>query len=123
VAIVLVTVSVLLLTAAGVYALMSFTVSQRRKEIAIRAALGADPRLILRGIFGRSAAQLGLGILLGGAMAALIDLLASGDMWTRNGAWLLPTISLLVLGTGLLASLGPARRALRMHPTEALREE
>jgi putative ABC transport system permease protein len=121
-AITLVTLSVLLLTAAGVYALMSFTVSQRRKEIAIRAALGADPVLILRGIFGRSAAQLVLGILLGGAMAALIDMLAEADMWT-NGAWLLPAISLLVIGTGLLASMGPARRALRMQPTEALREE
>ena len=122
-AIVLVTLSVLLLAAAGVYALMSFTVSQRRKEIAIRAALGADPGLILRGIFGRSAAQLVLGILLGGVTAALIDLFAEGDMWTRHGAWLLPAISLLVMGTGLLASMGPARRALRMHPTEALREE
>ena len=119
----LVTLSVLLLAAAGVYALMSFTVSQRRKEIAIRAALGADPGLILRGIFGRSAAQLVLGILLGGVTAALIDLFAEGEMWTRNGAWLLPAISLLVMGTGLLASMGPARRALRMHPTEALREE
>jgi ABC-type antimicrobial peptide transport system permease subunit len=63
-----------------------------------------------------------LGILLGGAMAALIDMLAEADMWT-NGAWLLPAISLLVIGTGLLASMGPARRALRMQPTEALREE
>ena len=123
VATVLVTLSVLLLAAAGVYALMSFTVSQRRKEIAIRAALGADPSLILRGIFGRSAAQLVLGILLGGATAALIDLFAEGEMWTRNGAWLLPAISVLVMSTGLLASMGPARRALRMQPTEALREE
>jgi ABC-type antimicrobial peptide transport system permease subunit len=49
-------------------------------------------------------------------------MLAEGDMWT-NGAWLLPAISLLVIGTGLLASMGPARRALRMQPTDALREE
>jgi predicted permease len=123
VAVVLVTLSVLLLAAAGVYALMSFTVSQRRKEIAIRAALGADHGLILRGIFGRSAAQLVLGILLGGATAALIDLFADGEIWTRQGAWMLPAISLLVMITGLLASMGPARRALRMPPTEALREE
>ena len=123
VAITLVTLSVLLLAAAGVYALMSFTVTQRRKEIAIRAALGADPGLILRGIFGRSAVQLMLGILLGGVTAALIDLFAEGEMWTRTGAWLLPSIAVLVMGTGLLASMGPARRALRMHPTEALREE
>ena len=61
-ALMLVIVSVLLLSAAGVYALMSFTVSQRRKEIGIRALRGADPQRILRSIFARAAVQLGCGI-------------------------------------------------------------
>lgn len=57
-----VTLSVLLLSAAGMYALMSFTVNQRRREIGIRAALGAQPRRLLAGIFRRALGQLGAGV-------------------------------------------------------------
>ncbi|HJU42340.1 MAG TPA: ABC transporter permease, partial [Vicinamibacterales bacterium] len=53
----LIVVSVLLLSAAGIYAMMSFTVSQRRKEIGIRAAMGADSRRLLISVFSRAAAQ------------------------------------------------------------------
>jgi hypothetical protein len=53
--IIAVTISVLLLTAGGIYAMMSFTVARRRREIGIRAALGADARRVLIGIFGRRA--------------------------------------------------------------------
>jgi ABC-type antimicrobial peptide transport system permease subunit len=58
----LVTLSVILLSAAGIYALMSVTVEQRRREIGIRIALGADRRRILASIFGRALAQLGSGV-------------------------------------------------------------
>ena len=66
-----VTVSVLLLSAAGIYALMSFTVSQRRKEIAIRTALGADRMSIVVGILSRALRQLAVGAGLGMTSAAL----------------------------------------------------
>ncbi|HEY0035551.1 MAG TPA: ABC transporter permease, partial [Longimicrobium sp.] len=65
--------SVLLLSSAGIYALMSFTVAQRRREIGIRAALGAHPRRILRNIFSRALGQLAMGVGLGLAAATLID--------------------------------------------------
>lgn len=68
--IVAVTGSVLLLSAAGIYAMMSFTVARRRREIGIRSALGADPRHILSGIFARAASQLGAGVLGGLVLAA-----------------------------------------------------
>ena len=58
----LVIVAVLLLSAAGIYALMSFTVSQRRKEIGIRVALGANARTLLASIFARAGGQLALGV-------------------------------------------------------------
>ncbi|HEX2189105.1 MAG TPA: ABC transporter permease, partial [Longimicrobiaceae bacterium] len=60
-----VTLSVLLLSAAGIYALTSFTVAQRTREIGIRTALGAHPRRVLRGIFGRVTRQLALGLAVG----------------------------------------------------------
>jgi putative ABC transport system permease protein len=122
-AILLVTASVLLLSAAGIYALMSLTVTRRRREIGIRSALGADPRRILRGVFARAGAQLALGLLLGVAAAALLDVLAGGALMDGNGVLLLPAVAALMLAVGLLAALGPARRGLRIEPSEALRAE
>jgi len=123
IALALVTFSVLLLSAAGIYAMMSFAVAQRRKEIGIRTALGADGGQILRSIFGRAAAQLAAGIGLGIATALLIDAANGGEMLGPEGTVVLPVISALTLTVGLLASIGPARRGLRIQPTEALREE
>lgn len=119
----LVTLSVVLLSTAGIYALMSFTVSQRRREIGIRTALGADPYRILRSIFSRAAVQLAIGVALGLGVAALLENLTGGEVMNGRGAVLLPAVSLLMMSVGLLAALGPARRGLEVQPTEALREQ
>jgi predicted permease len=111
----------LLLSAAGVYAMMSFTVTQRRREIGIRSALGAQPAAVLRSIFARSAVQVAGGVGIGVAMGALADQLGGGDLLDGRGPVLLPSIALLIMTVGLLAALGPARRGLRIQPTEALR--
>ena len=58
-----VTFSVPLLSAAGIYAMTSFTVARRQREIGIRTALGASPRRLLGGIFARASAHLGAGVL------------------------------------------------------------
>jgi putative ABC transport system permease protein len=113
--------SVLLLSAAGIYAMMSFTVAKRRREIGIRSALGADPRRILTSIFARASAQLGAGVLAGLVLAAAFTW-ATGDADDR-GFLLLPAVAVVMLIVGLLAALGPARRGLAVQPTEALREE
>lgn len=62
--------SVLLFSAAGIHALMSFTVARRRKEVAIRTALGAHPRRVLGAVFARSLGQLSVGVLLGALLAS-----------------------------------------------------
>ncbi|MET0397654.1 MAG: ABC transporter permease, partial [Longimicrobiaceae bacterium] len=110
---------VLLLATAGIYSILSFTVSRRTREIGIRVALGADRRRIVRAIFSRSLAQVGLGILAG---VVLVVALAGGVHSTRM-AVLLAAGPTLMAAAGMLASIVPTRRALRIEPTEALRAE
>jgi hypothetical protein len=115
--------SVLIVAAAGIYALMSFTVTRRRKEIGIRAALGAAPRRILRGIFSRALRQLALGVALGSTVAVVLDRASDGEIMGGRAVALVPIVAATMIVVGLLAALGPARRGLRVQPTEALREE
>ena len=115
--------SVLLLSAAGIHALMSFTVNQRRREIGIRAALGASTRLILASVLARATRQLALGVGLGLAAAVALDLAAGGELMAGTGLLLVPGTAAFMLVVGLLAAAGPARRGLRVQPTEALRAE
>jgi putative ABC transport system permease protein len=122
--IVVVTGSVLLLSAAGIYAMMSFTVVRRRREIGIRAALGADPRRILTSIFARASAQLAAGVAIGLLLALAFGPALDGDGTIRQkGIVLFPVVAGTIMLVGLLAALGPARRGLSIQPTEALREE
>jgi predicted permease len=118
-----VTLSVLLLSATGIYAMMSFTVAGRRREIGIRTALGADRRSILAGVFTRAGAQLGAGVLVGLAFAAALNQVAGGSQLGDNSLLLFPVVAAVMIGVGLLSALGPARRALGVQPTEALRGE
>jgi hypothetical protein len=112
----------LLLSLAGIYAVMSFTVARRTREIGIRVALGASARRILIGVFRRPLTQVGLGIAAGAALV----------LWLMGGMErLLPLEELAVLGVYVLFMAGvcvlacivPTRRALRIEPTEALRSD
>lgn len=101
----------------GIYALMAFTVGQRAREIAIRSALGARPSGILRSIFGRALAQIGLGVL-------ICATLVSATMFrTAEGLWLVAGMSGLMIVIGMAGCAIPALRALRIQPTAALRSE
>ena len=115
--------SVVALAAAGIYALTAFTVERRRKEIGIRAALGADAQHILFGVFSRLLAQLGAGAVIGLIAAAGLETILEGDAAFQGKLVLLPVVALCTVGVGLLAAIGPARRGLRIEPIEALREE
>jgi predicted permease len=123
VATIIVMTSVLLLSAAGIYAMMSFTVARRRREIGIRAALGADARRILAGIFGRAAAQIAAGIALGIVVAAALDWLGEGMLTGGNMLLLVPGVVAVMSVVGLAAAVAPARRGLAVQPVEALRDE
>ena len=113
------TLSGLLLSAAGMYALMSFAVAQRTREIGIRVALGARPRRLFFSIFGRAFRQLAMGILAGWLLAGLA--IAAVGLELTAAAGLLAAVAGIMLIVGILAAIGPARRSLRVQPVEALR--
>ncbi|MHB1326722.1 MAG: ABC transporter permease [Gemmatimonadales bacterium] len=123
VAVAAITASVLLLSAGGIHALISFTINQRRREIGLRSALGASSRRILTGVLGRSLRQLTLGVAIGLVLALILDRLSAGEAMGPNRLILLPVIALIMIAVGLAAAAGPARRGLRVQPTEALKSD
>jgi predicted permease len=114
----------IVLSGAGLYALMSFTVSQRTREIGIRTALGARRRSILVTIARRALLQLVAGVLAGVALAYWIasDLLEGESTTGVPLQVMVAGFAALMLGIGLLACLVPTLRGLRIRPVEALRE-
>jgi ABC-type antimicrobial peptide transport system permease subunit len=114
----------LLLSSAGIYALISFTLARRTREIGIRTALGASPRRIITGILSKAFLQIGIGALAGvlpgvaivGSVAA-----ASGRNGLADGIAVAVAVAAFVLIIATAACSVPLRRALRVEPTEALR--
>ena len=119
-----VTGSVLLLSAAGLYALMAFTVAQRRREIGIRSALGAQPGQLVAAVFRRAFWQIAAGSAVGMLTAYLVGrYVPIEQIGGLPIPGVLPGAAAFMLLVGVLAALGPARRGLRIDPTEALRSE
>jgi putative ABC transport system permease protein len=115
----------LLLAGIGIYGVLSYSVSQRTREIGVRVALGAEPGSIIRLVVGAGArlavagAAVGLAgaLALSGLMKTLLFGIGPRDPLTFIAA------PLVLLAVAMLASYVPARRAARLSPVEALRTE
>ena len=99
---------------------MSVAVARRTREIGIRMALGANPRHVFRSVFARAGRQLGGGIIAGNSIIMLIAWRADSVTGELIVSSVITTI--IMAAVGVLACAAPARRALRVQPTEALRQ-
>jgi ABC-type antimicrobial peptide transport system permease subunit len=86
--------------------------------------MGGEPRHLLWTLFSRASAQVGAGVTIGIGAAALLDrFLADGEMLGAHRLVILAGVSVAMGTFALLAALMPARAALRISPTEALKAE
>ncbi|RPH55582.1 FtsX-like permease family protein, partial [bacterium] len=113
------------LTVIGVYGVMAYSVAQRTRDVGIRMALGARRADVLRSIVGQGALLTCLGLTLGLAAAWGLSRLMSALLYgvEATDAATFAAVSLLLVGMGLAASYLPARRASKVDPVVALRNE
>ena len=115
----------LFLAAIGLYAVMSFSVSRRTREVGIRMALGAQTRDVIRMIFRQGVVQIAIGVVFGLAFAATLAQFLSVVLFQvapRDPA-IFGSVALVLAFTGLVACLVPALRATMVDPLTALRAE
>jgi putative ABC transport system permease protein len=122
----------LLLSLAGIYAVLSYIVARRTREIGVRVALGASARRVITSIFRRPLTQVTLGVIAGIIVIWVAAIAIQHTEQFRMGEpraltlgeiALLSGYAVLMLGVCTLACVVPTVRALRVQPTEALRAE
>ena len=115
----------LLLASVGIYGVTSYGVAQRRVEIGVRMALGADRGQVLRMMIGSGMGTIAIGLGLGIVLALSLTRLMSGMLFAVHASdpLALGGAALLLMGAALLAIFIPARRATRLNPMSALRYE
>jgi hypothetical protein len=116
-------VSAPVLAAIGLYGLISYSVAQRRQELGIRAAIGAQPRDLVRLVLGQSLRVTVIGIVWGAAAALAVSRLLSAQLFGVGGGdpRVYTAVALLIFVVALLASALPTLRATRANPLDALR--
>jgi putative ABC transport system permease protein len=115
----------LVLAAVGVHGVLSYGVTQRTREIGIRMALGARPGNVLGLIVGQGARLAAVGVALGLAGAVVLTRLLAALLYgvTPTDAVTLAVVVAVLAATAIVASYLPARRAMRVDPSVALRSE
>lgn len=114
----------LALACLGVYALISYSVGRRAREIGVRLALGARPRDVIRMLLGESAKVGGAGLAAGLTMGILIARGLTRALYgVQVDAWLFVSMAVPLTLAIVLATWWPARRAAKVEPTVALRDE
>jgi ABC-type antimicrobial peptide transport system permease subunit len=117
----------ILLSTTALYALMSMTASQRKREIGIRLALGGSVAGVLLTVARRALMQIAVGVALGAGfwVAVMSFALAGGEIERVLGGWplMLAGAAAVVIAIALAASLGPVVRYLRMRPADTLRAD
>jgi putative ABC transport system permease protein len=113
----------LIMASVGIYAILAYAVSQRTKEIGIRAALGAQRREILLLVMQRTVVQIGWGIALGLAGAIALSRVLSNQLADLGGldAITCAAAALPLAVAAACATYVPARKALGVDPVQALR--
>ena len=113
----------LLVAAVGLFGLLSYTVSQRTREIGIRMAVGADRRDVLRLVLGQGMALVGAGLAAGLTAALFLTPLLARLLFgvTATDPLTFLTVPALLLAVAFAACWLPARRAARLDPLVALR--
>jgi putative ABC transport system permease protein len=115
----------LLLAVAGIYGVMAYSVTQRRREIGVRVALGASPSQVFRIILGQGLFTTAVGVTVGVVAAVALTRTLEAllfDVKPTDPLTFAAVITLLV-GVATLACYAPARRATHADPMEALRQE
>ena len=117
--------SALVLAAVGIYGVISFSVTRRTREIGVRIALGAAGRDVIGTVVGQAIAlaSVGIAIGIGSALAlnSIMQRILFGVTATEPSAYL--AVSALLIAIAALAAYVPARRAVRINPSVALRCE
>jgi putative ABC transport system permease protein len=113
------------LAAVGLYGVLAFIVSQRRREIGVRMALGAQPRDVIADVMGQGLRLAGLGVVIGIALALAGTRLLSSLLFATSptDALTFAVVATLLVAIATVASLVPALRASRVDPLIALRDE
>jgi putative ABC transport system permease protein len=111
------------LAAVGMYGVLAYSIALRRRELAIRAALGASSSRLLRAVVGQGLVVTGLGVGIGlvGAFALAPFLSAALYNVRTRDPWLLTLVATLLVVVALVASTIPARRAAGIDPANVLR--
>jgi ABC-type antimicrobial peptide transport system permease subunit len=118
-------ISALLLAVVGIYGVVSYSVAQRTRELGLRMALGADAGATLRLVMGRSLGLIGAGTFVGLLASVAASRVIAGLLYAVGplDPIVFVTVSALLAGAGVVATLIPARRATRVDPIVALRVE